>query len=194
LTPPLLFIAEGTSLVDTNEPIYNIEPMNEMQLGNLLTEAEGYYELELYDEALKRLDEFDAAGGDRNQSLRMRGECLRAADRFEDALTVLEESNRLDPRNMLTYISLGWCYKRTDRLPLAVRALERAVDVDPDFALAKYNLACYYSLAGEDRKCFDFLATAIEQNPEYAAMARTESDFDNVRDADEFRALTAPKR
>ena len=97
------------------------------------------------------------------------------------------------PKNMLTYISLGWCYKRTDRLPLAVKVLERAVKTDPDFSLAKYNLACYYSLAGEMQKCFGFLAKALEENPEYAAMAREEPDFDNVRDTDEFRALTTER-
>jgi tetratricopeptide (TPR) repeat protein len=167
--------------------------MSEVKLKNLLKEAEGFYELELYDKALERLSEYEEDGGDWLVSLEMRGEVLRAAERYEEAVPVLERVSHVKPDDLHVYIGLGWCYKRTDRLDKAVDVLESAVRADPNFSLAKYNLACYYALAGDDKRCFRFLSEAVSRDKNFIRMASEESDFDNVRDAEEFKRITAGK-
>lgn len=168
--------------------------MSKYKLENLLREAEGFYELELYDKSLERLAEYDEAGGDFLTSLRIKGEVLRAAERYRQAVPVLERVNRLLPKDLDVYIGLGWCYKRTDRLGKAVHTLESALKVDPSFYLAKYNLACYYALAGDEERCFEYLAEAVRHNADYARMAKEEQDFAPVRESDTFEEITSGRR
>lgn len=134
------------------------------------------------------LRELPAVGGRRSQILYLRGQALRAAQRFAEAVIPLREASALEPENLHIWLALGWCYKRIGRLDLAIEALEEGVAIAPDEAILHYNLACYWALARNVTLCVDYLAKALDLDPTYRDNIATESDFDLVRHDPEFLA------
>jgi tetratricopeptide (TPR) repeat protein len=155
-----------------------------------LDEAEGYLMLGLPSHALAVLE----ARGDwatmRFEASYLKGEALRALERYRDALAPLEVAAKLRPGDVEVAVALGWCYKRTHRLAQAIDALERAARHSPDEPLLHYNLACYWSLAGNAEKALDELATALDLEPRLRALIADESDFDSLRGNPAFERLT----
>jgi Flp pilus assembly protein TadD len=120
----------------------------------------------------------------------LKGEALRALERYREALAPLEVAARLRPGDVGVAIALGWCYKRTHRLAQAIDALGRAARHNDDEPLLHYNLACYWSLAGNAEKALDELARALDLEPGLRALIADESDFDQLRGNPEFERLT----
>jgi mannose-6-phosphate isomerase-like protein (cupin superfamily) len=71
----------------------------------------------------------------------------------------------------------------------AVDILREVVDQRPDAGIVLYNLACAEVLAGEPAPALDHLRRAIELEERFRELARTDEDFDSVRDRKEFRDL-----
>ena len=77
-------------------------------------EAEGYFELGLYEEALERALELlsDPNGRLARFARAMRAECLRGLEQWEEGADAYEDLIRSDPDNVSAYVGLGWCRKR----------------------------------------------------------------------------------
>ena len=72
----------------------------------------------------------------------------------------------------------------------AIAAYEQAIKIKPDLHEAWYNKACCYALQNNIEQALKNLQQAINLNPdEYREMAKTDSDFDNIRDDERFQAL-----
>jgi len=60
-----------------------------------------------------------------------------------------------------------------------------------------YNIACAYSLLGESKEAISWLKKALEYDEKDRELAKSDEDFDNVRDLPEFKKLLkkpAPKK
>ena len=155
-----------------------------------LREAEGYYELELFDAALEVLATLPSCGPHIPAMFALRGEVLRSAERYGEGADAFEKLISAMPGSVEGHIGLGWCRKRQGRLDLAVRAMESLLDARPDEPIGLYNLACYCALAGERDRALRLLSRAVSGDPGYKAMAREEADFAGLSDDPEFRRLT----
>lgn len=153
--------------------------------------AEGYLELGMPQHALDTLARLDDPAGSDGHPLYLRGEALRAMERYGEALVPLIQAARLEPENLHVWFALGWCYKRTGQITLAIRALERVVAAEPGEALGHYNLACYWSLAGNKRRALEYLAQALEIDPDYRRLIDDEPDFAPIRSDPQFQAICA---
>jgi tetratricopeptide (TPR) repeat protein len=155
-----------------------------------LRQAEGFLELSLPRQALDCLSRIEELpGGKRGHAAYLRGEALRALERYQEAIGPLELASR-DPTDAIAArLALGWCYKRTGRIDLAIRELEKALVKEPDDALIHYNLACYQSLAKDRGEALRHLRKAIRLEPAYRRMVDQESDFDPLRDDPDFQML-----
>ncbi len=71
----------------------------------------------------------------------------------------------------------------------AIAAYDHALAIKPDKDEAFYNKACCYGLQKDVVKAVEFLEQAINLDPKYRKDAKTDSDFDGVRDDDRFRAV-----
>ncbi len=173
----------------------------------ILREAEGYLDLvtafgerwpcredyrqQLCSRVLEILARIDNPGGLAGEIAFLRGQALKAAGLYGEAVHALQAASELDPANVHVFLALAWCYKRSRRIDMAIQSLEAALEVDPDLAILHYNLACYWSLAGNAKYACSFLAQAFELEPNYRDHVATEADFDPVRHHPHFCALTA---
>ncbi|HBS72170.1 MAG TPA: prenyltransferase, partial [Cyanobacteria bacterium UBA11153] len=66
----------------------------------------------------------------------------------------------------------------------------QAIQIKPDDPNAFYNKACCYALQGNLELAIDNLQQAITISPdEYREMAKTDSDFDKIREDSRFQDL-----
>jgi tetratricopeptide (TPR) repeat protein len=172
----------------------------------ILREAEGYLDLitvfgermpcrpGVRDSVARRildtLDRIDNPGGLKGHVLYLRGQALRAMERYVEAVPPLSEAAEIEPQNIHIRLSLAWCYKRCRRLDLAIQTLEDALESDPAYAIVHYNLACYWSLAGNVKLAVAYLSQAFDLEPEYRDHVQHEVDFDPIRNHPHFQALT----
>lgn len=177
-----------------------------IQRKKLIREAEGYLDLILvFDDcwslgqenrnvlaqrAIDCLNQIKSPQGHKPHILFLKGQAARTAGRYQEAVNYLQQSSRLDPDNIHTFLALGWCYKRIDRMDLAIEAMESAVTIDNESAIAHYNLACYWALAKQAKMAVIHLSYAIDLDTDYRLLIDDESDFDPIRDDQDFLELT----
>ncbi|HEY9662109.1 MAG TPA: tetratricopeptide repeat protein, partial [Allocoleopsis sp.] len=65
----------------------------------------------------------------------------------------------------------------------------KAIELNSNYEIAWYNRACDYALLGDRKQAIENLRRAIELNPENREWAKTETDFDSVREDEQFRSL-----
>jgi tetratricopeptide (TPR) repeat protein len=63
-------------------------------------EAEGYYELQLFDEALDRADHLLGLGRQVPFAEAIRAECLRSLERYDEGADAFEQILKVDPANV----------------------------------------------------------------------------------------------
>jgi tetratricopeptide (TPR) repeat protein len=181
--------------------------MDRLRRHRVLTEAEGYLDLlmvfadrwplspairdRLATRVLQLIEPLQEGGHFLGEVLHLKGQTLRAMERYDDAIEALAEAADNEPDNLHIWLGLGWCYKRVGRLDLAIESLEEALTVDPGEAILHYNLACYWSLANNVQLALDFLAQALELNPRFRDLVAGESDFDPIRHEPGFQALVS---
>lgn len=170
----------------------------------LIRQAEGYLELmtalqdrmaldlelreKLADRVLETLAGILSPQGYKPYILYLKGQACRSAERYGQAVDLLEQSARLDPENAHALLALAWCYKRTEQLPLAIESMQLAVQVDSESAISHYNLSCYLSLGGRLHESIRHLSIAIELDHSYRDKVLGEHDFDPIRHRPEFLA------
>ncbi|WP_143288373.1 TPR end-of-group domain-containing protein, partial [Calothrix rhizosoleniae] len=83
----------------------------------------------------------------------------------------------------------GYALGNLGRNEDAIASYDKAIEIKPDFDQAWYNQACAYSLLNDIDTAIEKLQEAINLNPENRQMAKTDSDFDAIRDDQRFVAL-----
>jgi tetratricopeptide (TPR) repeat protein len=63
------------------------------------------------------------------------------------------------------------------------------IEANPQYSMPLYNLACCESLAGRPADAIEHLRRALEMSEELRALAKTDSDFDPIRDDPAFAEL-----
>ena len=71
----------------------------------------------------------------------------------------------------------------------AIESYDKAIEFKPDDASTWYNKACCYSLVGNVELAIEYLQKAMQLDSKYIEMAKTDSDFDNIRSDQRFIAL-----
>jgi quercetin dioxygenase-like cupin family protein len=71
----------------------------------------------------------------------------------------------------------------------AVEILRGVIDEHPDAGIVFYNLACAEVLSGEPDAAIGHLRRAIELEERFREFARTDADFEAIRERAEFREL-----
>ena len=69
----------------------------------------------------------------------------------------------------------------------AIQSCNQALKINPDDANSYYNLACAYALQENIELAIENLRHAINLDSQYRDMAKTDSDFDKIRDSEQFK-------
>ncbi|MGF1933399.1 MAG: TPR end-of-group domain-containing protein [Nostoc sp. ChiQUE02] len=84
----------------------------------------------------------------------------------------------------------GIALRKLGRNEEAIASYDQAVKIKPDYHEAWYSKACYYALQDNIEQALENLQKAINLNPdEYRKIAKTDSDFDAIRENERFQAL-----
>ncbi|MCH7510921.1 MAG: tetratricopeptide repeat protein, partial [Chloroflexi bacterium] len=105
------------------------------------------------------------------------------------ALAADDRALQLRPDDPESLMGRGVALGDMGRYQEALQTYERALQLRPDNPGTLYNRACLYSLWSKPDEALEDLRRAIGADPEYRDKARTDSDFDNIRDDPRFREL-----
>jgi tetratricopeptide (TPR) repeat protein len=155
-----------------------------------LEAARGYLELGMAERSLRELNEIENPESIPFEFFCLRGEALRSAGRFDDALSDYSRALAEKSTDLQVLMGMAWCYKRTNQLPLAITAMEQAYRTHPKEAIVLYNIACYYSLGGEKTQALSWLGRALRMESSLRRLIPGETDFDPLRNDHDFQNMT----
>ena len=116
---------------------------------------------------------------------------LSELNRHEEALTAQERAIELKPNYSRAWTNKGVALSELNRHEEALIAHKRAIELKPDYAVPWINIASIYSLKEDEEEALKHLAKAIELEPEYKKEAKTDEDFKDLWDNEEFKKITA---
>jgi adenylate cyclase len=106
-----------------------------------------YVQQQQYDQALAEGERAIALAPSNADSYAGQAEALNFAGRPEEALRVIEQAMRLNPRSPYWYLNdLGWSYELTGRYAEAIATLKELISRNPNFTSAYLHLAASYRL------------------------------------------------
>jgi tetratricopeptide (TPR) repeat protein len=149
-----------------------------------------YDELGRREEALADYNRSLELRPDHPTTLCNRGTIYTKLGRYEEALADYNRSLELRPDYPTTLYDRGITYAKLGRHDEALADCIRSLELRPDDPATLYNLACLFSLRGNAKDALAYLEKAIERNEKYRRMAKTDEDFDNIRDDIRFKKLT----
>jgi tetratricopeptide (TPR) repeat protein len=148
-----------------------------------------YYHLERYEEALADLNRSLELKPDDPGTLANRGITYGKLRRHEEALADLNRSLELRSDDPNTLNNRSVTYIRLNRYEEALADLNRSLELKPDDPNTSYNLACLFSRRRKTDDALSYLEKAIKGDEKYREDAKTDEDFDNIRDDLRFKKL-----
>jgi len=152
--------------------------------GNAL-ERLGYHDeaISSYNKALQTKPEF-------HQAWHGRGVALDELKRHEEAIASYDKALEIQPNSHELWNNRGIALGKLGNFKEAISSYDKALQFKPNYADAFYNKACCYALQGNVEQAIENLQHAINLSPdEYRNDAKTDSDFDSLRDSERFQAL-----
>lgn len=136
-----------------------------------------------YEEAVKIQPDYYLAWYDR-------GIVLENLGHYEAAIASYDQVLEIKPDDYLAWYAKGYALGILENYEEAIASYDQALKFKPDDHEAWYNKACYYALQGNIEQALENLEQAINLNcEEYREMAKTDSDFDGIREDERFQAL-----
>ncbi|HEU5079754.1 MAG TPA: hypothetical protein VFT72_11115 [Opitutaceae bacterium] len=152
-----------------------------MQLKWHLSYARGYMELGLLDEAAAELTKIGAQDSDRTAVLEVKAELHQEQKDWASARDVTAELCRRQPGNAGWWIMFAYSTRRAGSLNAAEAILLAAERLHPDDATILFNLGCYACQRGDLSLASKRVHQAIELDPKFEELAKTDSDLEALR-------------
>ncbi len=148
------------------------------------------HKLGRYEEAISSYDKALEFKPNDHEALNSRGISLKNLGRYEEAISSYDKALEFKPYYHHAWNNRGISLDDLGRYEEAISSYDKALECRPDYHEAWYNKACYYALQGNIEQAIENLQTAINLNPDnYREMAKTDSDFDAIREDKRFQAL-----
>ncbi|NEQ51933.1 MAG: tetratricopeptide repeat protein [Leptolyngbya sp. SIO3F4] len=143
-----------------------------------------------YEDAIQAYDAALAIKPDKHEALSNKGNSLANMGRYEDAIQAYDAALAIKPDKHEALSNKGNSLANMGRYEDAIQAYDAALAIKPGSANALYNKACVYSLCYKPERALEFLQKAIELAPEeYIELAKTDTDFDSLREDPRFQTL-----
>ena len=148
-----------------------------------------YYELGRYDEGLADYNRSLELRPDDPGTLHNRGITYDELERYDEALADYNRSLKLRPDNAHTLHNRGITYLHLKRYDDAITDFKHSLELRPDDPSSLYNVACLFSIQGKSDDALVYLEKAITLDKKYKEKAKTDTDFDNIREDPRFKKL-----
>ncbi|MHC5934511.1 tetratricopeptide repeat protein [Nostoc sp.] len=211
-------VIEIQDLLSEKHQLENQKPSLLFELGNLLSTAKEYEAaIASYDQALKLKPDYHQAWYNRGDALgnlgrneeaiasydkalkfkpnyhlawNNRGYALDDLGRFEEAIASYDQALKFKPDFHQAWSNRGYALDELGRFEETITSYDQALKFKPDFHQAWYNKACCYALQGNIEQALENLQKAINLSlDECRQWAKTDSDFDSIREDKLFQAL-----
>jgi tetratricopeptide (TPR) repeat protein len=120
-----------------------------------------------------------------------RGLALIALGRYEEALASYNRSLALQPNYPKAWNNRGVVLFKLGRYQDAIISFTQSLALQSSDPFVIYNKACCYALWGKVDEAIENLQQAIALNPQFRDKAKTDPDFNGIRDDDRFQALVS---
>ncbi|MGA9382421.1 MAG: tetratricopeptide repeat protein [Phormidium sp.] len=118
-----------------------------------------------------------------------RGIALGKLGRYEEAIASFDQAVKLNPNNDAAWNNQGNALCNLRRDEEAIASYDQGVKLNPNKDSAWYNKACCYALQGDIVRSIENLQKAIDLNKKWRDQAKTDSDFDRIRQEKQFQLL-----
>jgi tetratricopeptide (TPR) repeat protein len=151
------------------------------------------FNLSRYEEAIASFDRALQIKPDDHEVWNNRGIALIKLGRHEEAIASFDCALEIKPNKHQAWFNRGNALFDLGRHEEAIASYEHAVEIKPNDATSFYNLACCYALQIMIDLALENLNKAINLSPEeYRHMAKSDTDFDNIRQDPRFQELIFP--
>jgi tetratricopeptide (TPR) repeat protein len=148
------------------------------------------YNLGQYEQAIASYNQALAMKPDYHQAWNNWGNALYKLGRYEQAIASYNQALAMKPDYHQAWNNRGNALDDLGQDEQAILSYDKALAIKPDYTSAFYNKACCYALQGKVDQAIENLQQAIILSPEtFREMAKTDSDFDKIREEDLFQAL-----
>jgi tetratricopeptide (TPR) repeat protein len=146
--------------------------------------------LEHPEESLKAFDRLIELQPEEAGNYVGRGQMLYVLERYEEAIEAFDKSASLDSSRTDVIGMKTAAMARLGRFEEALVLINKILEQNPDDITGIYNRACLYSINGDKVNALADLRRAIELEPFTKEYARTDEDFKNLYEDEEFIELT----
>lgn len=123
------------------------------------------------------------------QALNGKGATYAFQGRHSEGIALINQAISLNPNFEYSHFNLGLANELAQNWSAAIAAYQTAIKLDARDAWAYYGIASIYGRQGKVAQTVDYLKQAIDIEPDAKETAKTEHDFDPVRNSSEFQAL-----
>jgi tetratricopeptide (TPR) repeat protein len=147
----------------------------------------------------RELKDYEAALADFNRAIELdpqytaaynnRGSIYAILQKCEVALADYSHAIELNPQYAAAYNNRGNAYANFGNYEAALADYTKAMEIIPFSDIPVYNTAWVYALQSDAEQSCYWLRKALKLSNQWLDVARTNSDFDSIRDTPEFQAL-----
>lgn len=126
------------------------------------------------------------------QSLNGMGIVLCFKGEHDLGMAYIDRAIELNPDYLYAYFNKGLAFALIRDFENAIQWYDKAIELNPDDpqnAWSYYGKACIYAKMDDLSRCVANLSKAIEMDASVKDAAKTEEDFDNVRNREQFSNL-----
>ena len=156
-----------------------------------LSRGDDFYQSNEYELALKACDKAIELKPDYADAWYNRGVILGKLGRYDEALKAFDKAIELKPDYADACNNRGVSLDKLGRYDEALKAYDKAIVLKPDYASAWYNKACAYSLKGDKENALKHLSKAIDLDAKYREEAKSDEDFKNLWDDEDFKRIVS---
>ena len=167
------------------------QPANDRQteLDRLYQQGYEYYRQKQYKNAVATLDRVIAEDSGYYQAYTIKGIALCFDGHFDEGMKSIDQALKLKPDYGSARFNKALAYELYAHYDTAIYWYDQTIAVEPDSVWSYYGKASIYGRRGDVANAVKNLKQAIALNPEAKKDARTEPDFNNVRNSPEFQSL-----
>ena len=147
-----------------------------------LLAAQGYLELEMYDDALEELALARKEPANQLEATLLTLEIQMRRKAWPEALENARLLCTLDPHEPQFTIHHAYVLRELNRVEEAMKVLLAGPESLNELGTFHYNLGCYHALLGNRIDALDFLDMGFELDPSLREFAETDPDLESIRD------------